>query len=117
VNRPAFGLHHGFIVNRNTHHVQHPPQRRGANGNGYRLVQVKHLHSAFQAFRRAHRDTANGIVAQMLCNFAYQRFAAMLNRQRVIKRGQRSACELYVQYRTDNLGYSAFVLISHNRHS
>ena len=68
VNRPALLRLHRAVgkIHRLAEHVQHPPQRLGADRHGDRLAEVLGAHAALHAVGRLHRDGADPVLAQVL---------------------------------------------------
>jgi len=102
MNRPAcIGGNRPRFVDRLTEYVHDPAQRRGAYRHLDRFTGIANFHTAFQPFRRTHRNGTNHTIAQLLLDLECQ--PLLVHQQRVIYVGQRVFRELNVHHRTDNL--------------
>src|SRR5690606_19334861 len=91
----------GFI-NRLTNHVDDAAEHFRAHRNADRRSRIPYRLTADQTIGRVHRDAADGVFAQVLCNLKKQTRALIIRLKRVQDRGQ-MVPELDVHHRADNL--------------
>ena len=113
VNKPSLYVIRNrlAVVYRFADHVENSPQRDVTDWNGDRPTSVHHLHSPHHAICGAHRDCTNLIPADVLLHFSNKLdgiaavYTLALYRERVVKLGQRSGLELYIEHRSNHLNY------------
>ncbi len=109
IGQRSFVMHRPIRkVDRLAEHVQHAPERLGADRHRDRPAQVLGLHAALQAVGRLHRDRAHAVLAEVLLDLdddvdvligaGWPRDA-----HGVVDRGQVAAGELDVDDRADDL--------------
>ena len=110
VDGPALdALYRRFVVNGLTQQVKYTSQALFANGNGDRRAGVGCLGAALQAVRGGHGDTANHIVADVLCDLRHDGMLAVGNLDGAEQTGQLIVSEADVKNRTHDLDHSSFV--------
>ena len=110
VDGPALdALYRRFVVNGLTQQVKYTSQALFANGNGDRRAGVGGLGAALQAVRGGHSDTANHIVADVLCDLRHDGMLAVGNLDGAEQTGQLIVSETDVKNRTHDLDHSSFV--------
>src|SRR5690606_21774516 len=90
------------FVNRLTNHVDDAAEHFRTNRNADRRARIPYRLSADQTIGRVHRDAADGVFAEVLCNLENQTRALVIRFKRVQDRGQ-MVPELDVHHRADNL--------------
>ena len=108
-----FGLYRFAVVNRLTEQVEHASQRLLADRYANRSTGIDCLCASNQTVRRAHRDAAGGVVADVLCHLSDDGLAVVIYFQCIEKVGKLSVCKFYIKYRSDNLRHGTHVLLVH----
>src|SRR5690606_8891832 len=83
-------------------------ERFFANRNHDRVARVAYFMTTNQTFGRVHSNRANGVFAQMLCNFKNQTAAEVVGFQRVEDQRKLTVFELYVDNSADDLSDLAY---------
>ncbi len=109
VNRATCsGLDRTCFVNWLTNNVHDTAKRFFANRNHDRVARVAYFVTTDETFGRVHSNRANGVFAQVLCNFKNQTVAEVVGFQSVEDQRELTVFELYVDNSADDLSDLAY---------
>ncbi len=110
---PFLDIRSRFVVDRFTEQVKDPAKRLRADRHRNRGTGIDCVDTAAEPIGRAHRDAADDVAADMLGDFGDQRFALVLNMDRIQQIWQMVGVKPDIEDRSDDLNDLANIFLWH----